>query len=70
MALLFAQNGSLVACFDVEKRDTESVLSKEKQDPVVDASLIAAFDSLDQLITSFKPNQPASSFSPFPMEKP
>lgn len=58
MALLFAQNGSLVACFDVEKRETESALSKAKQDPDVDASFITAFDSLDQLISSFKPNQP------------
>lgn len=58
MALLFAQNSSLVACFDVEKRETEFVLGKAKQDPEVDASFITAFDSLDQLISSFKPNQP------------
>lgn len=58
LALLFAQNGSRVACFDVKGDNVQKLLDDAERDTDVDEHLIHPYCSLGDLVSSFKRGKP------------
>lgn len=57
LALLFSEHGSNVALFDLKSDNVRAILQNAKQDKDVDFSRVRPYESLDDLVKSFKPEQ-------------